>query len=279
MRTSTLSTERSSPRRTHRKVGALLAALGLWVLPLTGAWAAPPCLDNDNQCEPDKLCTFKASLAEKVLIYRIYLRNSQVTKSRKTKTREGVPYDGTLYDESVAEAQHDFPHVSAAEQMVKAGQIFQEKVRAAAKAEFKPPACSYGGTLNTSLLPKDGYAGMFTDANCKVHANFEAGDYDADGFGANDKTSCPEFYDRDRAHEAIHKQRCEAAMRRGKPETLAIDQLIESELIAYAHSVRLTQAYVRLLSLQCSSKSTPQKLQQRARDIQRVLTQYQQKGK
>jgi hypothetical protein len=227
-------------------------------------------MDESNQCEPDKLCTIKAQLAEKVFLYQMYLKNSQVTKRRGK--RDGIRYDGTLYDASVKEAQDAFPNASAAEQMVKAGQIFQEKMRRYAEENFKVPTCGMNGMLQRSLLPKNGYNGMFTDEHCRVRVNFEGGDYDPEGFGSS-HTSCQEFYDRDRAHEVIHQQSCKAAQRQGK-DLHSINAMIEDEIAAYAHSVRLSQAYVRLLSIRCSAEPDPNQQKARAERVQDLLAPY-----
>ena len=154
-------------------IRALLFGLSLFAaLP---ADAAPECLKNDNPCQPDKLCSFKAALAEKVLLYQLYLRNSQVTKRRGS--REGVRYDGDLYDTSMSEAQTAFPKETAAQQRVRAGQIFQEKIRKYASDHFKLPACKTG-SVDLSLFPKKGYSGMNTNEACQVWVNFEGGEYD-----------------------------------------------------------------------------------------------------
>lgn len=252
----------------------LLAALVASALPISAAEAAPTCLKSDNQCDPDKLCTFKSQLADKVLIYQTLLRNSQVTKRAKGGKREGIPYDGLLYNEAVTEAIAGYPKLSHADQMVQANAIFQKKLRAYVNKTATSPSCSYDGKENKSLLPKPGYTGMETNDECKVKAQYEAGDYDAEGFGSSDKTSCVEFYDRDRAHEMIHAKRCEAAKKRNQPQTFNIDDGIEEELIAYRHTVKLSQAYVRLLSLQCSAMANPKELQKRAKQVQDLLTPY-----
>jgi hypothetical protein len=259
-------------RISVKAIAAIAVASLVCSVPTPEAAAAPQCLKTSNQCSPDKLCTFKAALAEKVLLYQTYLRNSQVTKRRGK--RDGVRYDGRLYDESVNEARRDFPRESREEQMVRAGQIFQEKIRAYVNDKYKTPACNHGGTFQRNLFPKAGYTGMYTTEQCAVRVRFEGGEYDPAGFGANDATSCQEFYDRDRAHEVIHQRRCQAAKDRGMPQTFAIDSMIEEEVLAYEHSVRLTHAYVRLLSIQCSAQATPDELQSRAKRIQDLLAPY-----
>jgi hypothetical protein len=241
------------------------------------ALAAPTCIDSNNQCEPNKLCTFKAQLAEKVFIYQTLLRNSQVTKRRRGMKREGIRYDGALYDAAMSEAERDFPNASADEQAVRAGQIFNQKLREYVEMNFKLPTCSGGGQLDRSLLPKPGYTGMITDEHCRVWVKFEGGEYSPDGFGANDATSCQEFYDRDRAHEIIHQRSCEAAEAKGK-ELHSISELIEDEIAAYRHSVRLSQAYVRLLSIECSSQPNPMQQKARAKRVQDLLGPYLKKG-
>jgi hypothetical protein len=130
---------------------------------------------------------------------------------------------------------------------------------------------------NGSLLPKAGYDGMFTNASCVVRANYNKGDYDAETFGDNDATSCKEFYDRDRAHEAIHRKTCTAAKDAGT-DLHAIDEMIEDEIKAYEHSVRLSAAYVKLLSIQCSTKRKPSELKARAQRIRDLLAPYENKG-
>jgi hypothetical protein len=245
--------------------------LGLSVFASLSADAAQQCIKNDNPCNPDKLCSFKAALAEKVLLYQLYLKNSQA--ARRSGSREGVRHDSTLRDEAISEAQAAFPNETAQQQRVRAGQIFQEKVRKYASDNFRLPACS-NGAVNLELFPKKGYAGMETNEACQVWVNFEGGEYDPAGFGSGDQTTCQEFYDRDRAHEVIHQRRCEIAKKRGQAHTFDIDESIEEEIIAYRHTVRLTQAYVRLLSLQCSARATPDELRKRADKIEKLIGPY-----
>ena len=206
--------------------------------------AAPQCIKTNDPCAPEKLCTFKAALAEKALIYQIYLANSQKTKA--AVKRDGVRYDGTLYDEALAEAASRFPDDTVAEQREKAARIFQDKVKEKAAQDFRRPVCRFDASVNLSLLPKVGYGGMFTNEGCQIRVNYQGGDYDAATFGENDATSCVEFYDRDRAHEVIHQRRCQAAKDRGDTKRESIDGLIEEEVAAYKHSVKLTKAYVTL---------------------------------
>lgn len=265
-------TMRSTP--TRARWAAALLALALCASQTAPAQAAPSCLEGDNQCSPDKLCTFKAQLAEKVFLYQIYLANSQKTKKRGT--RDGIRYNGRLYNESMSEAKDAFPNATGAELKTKAGQIFQEKVRKYAAEKFKIPQCKYNGMLNRDLLPKAGYGGMFTDEHCRVRVNYDAGDYDPEGFGATHNT-CKEFYDRDQAHEVIHKRSCEAAKAAGK-DLHEIDVMIEDEIKSYEHSVRLSLAYVRMLSIRCSTEPNPNDLKARAQRIQDLLTPYLQKG-
>lgn len=260
------------PRSWARATTAFAVALGL-SLGLPSALAAPTCLKQDDPCDPEKLCTFKGQLAEKVFLYQAYLRNSQKRSGRK----QGIRYTGTLYNESTAEARMRFPNDSDEQRAVKAGQIFQEKMRKYAEDKFKEPACKDGAMPNGSLLPKPGYDGMFTNEACVVRANYNKGDYDAETFGDNDTTSCKEFYDRDRAHEAIHRKTCTAAKDAGT-NLHAIGDMIEDEIKAYEHSVRLSAAYVKLLSIQCSTKKKPGELKARAQRIRDLLAPYESKG-
>lgn len=273
------STSPQVPRRPRwLRVASALVALAM-VIPFTpAALAAPTCIDSDNPCEPNKLCTFKAQLAEKVFIYQTLLRNSQVTRRSPRGRREGIRYDGKLYDAAVSEAKKSFPNDSAADQAVKAGQIFNEKLREYAEKNFVLPTCSGMAQLDKSLLPKAGYSGMSTDENCRVWVNYLGGEYEPAGFGSSDKTSCQEFYDRDRAHEVIHQRSCEAAKKKGK-NLHSIDALIEDEVKAYAHSVRLSLAYVRLLSIECSAMPNPADQKARAKRVQDLLGPYLSKGK
>jgi hypothetical protein len=260
------------PRTLARAATALVVALGL-SLGLPSALAAPTCLKEEDPCNPEKLCTFKGQLAEKVFLYQTYLRNSQ----RRTGRSQGVRYDGALYNESVAEAKTSFPTDSAAQLAVKAGQIFQEKIRKYAADKFKEPVCKDNAMPDKTLLPKPGYGGMYTDENCVVRANYNKGEYDAESFGSTDATSCKEFYDRDRAHEAIHRKTCLAA-KDGDKDLHAIDDMIEDEIKSYEHSVRLSAAYVKLLNIQCSAKRKPSELKARAQRIRDLLAPYEKKG-
>jgi len=243
-------------RLTGKRRSMALVACIFLSLPITTAWAADSCLKTDNPCDPDKLCTFAAELAAKKLTYETYRANRNK--------------NGPLYQEAMAEAKG-----TGAAKLASAGSILQDKVKAHVLATFKAPACS-SGTLDRSLVPKAGYDGMHTDELCRVFADFEAAPVSAKTFGSNDATSCPEFYDRDRAHEVIHQQRCIAANKPGYKgkDRFAIDQVAREEMIAYNHSVKLSRAYVRLLSLQCSAARTPEALQARAEKIQQLLAPY-----
>lgn len=243
-------------RLTGKRRSMALVACVFLSLPITTAWAADSCLKTDNPCDPDKLCTFAAELAAKKLTYETYRANRNS--------------NGALYREAMAEATG-----TGAAKLVSAGSKLQDKVAAHVRDAFRPPACT-SGMLDRTLVPKAGYEGMHTDENCNVFADFEAAPADAKSFGSNDATSCPEFYDRDRAHEVIHQQRCIAANKPGYKgkNRFAIDQVAREEMIAYNHSVKLSRAYVRLLSLQCSAARTPEALQARAEKVQQLLAPY-----
>ncbi|MET0287072.1 MAG: hypothetical protein ABW352_21490 [Polyangiales bacterium] len=255
---------------TRPRIARTALALLLWLLPAYAS-ANANCMESDNQCDPDKLCTFKAALAEKVFIYQAYLRNSQ--KTRRWGGREGIKYDGKLYDASIAEAKDAFPNASAEDQLVKAGQIFQEKIRKYAEDNFKTPTCQGGGMVKLSLFPKAGYTGAYTNDRCQVWFKYNGGEYSAQGFGSTDMTPCQEFYDRDLAHEMIHKASCEAAKTSGK-NLDRIDNMIEDEIAAYRHSVWLTKAYVRLLSIRCSKLPNRDELKKRVQRIEDLLSPY-----
>jgi hypothetical protein len=260
-------------RRNHTWTALFVAALGVCV-PLQEAFAAPSCLnDADAVCEPDKLCVFKAELASKVFLYQVYLRNSQVTK--KQGKRDTVRYDGTLYNAAVSQAESENPSASREQKAKRAASIFQKKVEDEA-GKFKPAEC-VNKPENQKYLPKPGYDGMTTDPEtCRSWANFEKGEADAPTFADNDKTGCKELYDRDRAHEKVHQLRCEAA--KGKEQNVTgIDAMIEDEIVAYEHSVRLNLAYVRLLSIKCTSDNLSY-IKQRAADVQKRLATYASKG-
>jgi hypothetical protein len=238
-----------------------LLLLCLVSLPVTTAWAADSCIKTDNQCDPDKLCTFRAELAAKKLAYDTWAAN-QTSK-------------GPLYQAAMAQAEADLPKGTKAEISAQAGANLEKLVREEVEKTFKLPECKEGA-LDRTLVPKPGYSGMHTDPMCKVWVDYQAGLYEPESFGANDKTQCPEFYDRDRAHEAIHKNLCEQAQ---KPSKRKIDRdsigaVAREEVLAYSHSVKLMVAYVRLLSLQCSTGRTPDKLKQRANEIQKQLAPY-----
>jgi hypothetical protein len=237
-----------------------LLLCGLLSLPVTTAWAADSCLKTNNPCDPDKLCTFRAELAAKKLTYDTYVANQSKT--------------GALYQAAMSQAKADLPNGEPAEIAAQAGANLQELVGKQVKDTFQPPVCETG-MLDRSLVPKAGYDGMHTDPQCHVWADFESGLYEAESFGSNDRTSCPEFYDRDRAHEAIHKNLCE----KSKKDRFGINALVQEELTAYRHTIELSRAYVRLLSLQCSAKRTPEKLKKRAREIQEQLAPYLSKAK
>jgi hypothetical protein len=264
-------------RPTIVRLACVAAVLmgALWLAPLRLASANANCMESDNQCDPDKLCTFKAALAEKVYLYQAYLRNSQKTK--RMGRREGIRYDGKLYDASLAEARTSFPNAMGDELLEKAGQIFQEKIRKDAETNFKMPTCTGNAMPKLSLFPKPGYTGAYTTDRCQVFFKYNGGEYPPAGFGASDSTPCQEFYDRDLAHEMIHKASCEAAQASGK-NLHRIDNMIEDEIAAYRHSVWLTKAYVRLLSIRCSKLPNRDQLKLRAQRIQDLLNPYLKRG-
>ena len=226
--------------------------------------AAPPCLDADNQCEPDKLCTFEQQLAEKILIQQIYKANRPSLNGGR---------GGPLYQESVAEAAQRAPMASASERADIAGQLLQEKVQKMAQAQVTIPRCERG-SFDPKYLPKVGYNAMFTNEHCEVRVDFESGDYPAEGFGADHVSACPEFYDRDRAHEAIHQSSCKAAKKKGDGQNLNINRIIQDEIKAYEHSIKVSKAYVRLLSLLCSADAPPEKKQMAAARYRDLLGPY-----
>lgn len=267
-------------KRARRSVLSLVAtmlAIGTW--PGTGR-ANQRCIDSTNPCEPDKLCTFKSQLAEKAFVHATYLANSQVTK--RLGTRDTVRYDGRLHDAALAEARAAFPGASGADLQVKAGQIFEKKVRDYAEdpKNFKLPTCRLGGQLDRTLLPKSGYKGMYTKPapSCGISVNYNEGDYDPNGFGSGDPTPCQEFYDRDLAHETIHQKRCEKAKAAGI-EDLTLERVIEGEIAAYEHSVRLSAAYVKFLSILCTTLPNLEEKQRRANQIENLLQPYLNKRK
>lgn len=255
----------------HRlSVHVVVVVLAGLALTPVAARAAPRCLQADDPCDPDKLCTFKFELAAKEFVHQTYLANSQKTK--KAGKRDGVRYRGDLYNAALAEARAAAPNATATQQKEAAAAIFDDKVREKLNSPaFRPPPCrpDLGGEVNDALRPKPGYGGMSTNAQCQVFANFEAGEADAASFGSNDPTQCVEFYDRDRAHEAIHKKRCEA--KNPPPDRNTIDGHIEEEIEAYKHSVDLSKAYVKLLSFQCSANANPAGLRARAKQIEQLL--------
>jgi hypothetical protein len=227
---------------------ALISVVFVWsALVSPVARAAPQCLAQDNPCDPDKLCTFKIALADKVAIYQTYLRNSQVTRAQGT--RDGIRYRGTLYQAAMTEARSSYPNESRKVQREQANQIFERLVREEVNRAPRTPPCRLGGKPDYKMFPKAGYAGMYTTDACQVFANYEGGPADAASFGASDTTSCQEFYDRDRAHEVIHQRRCKAADAAGtSAKRENINRAIEEEIAAYEHSVKLSAAYVRLLA-------------------------------
>ena len=254
-------------RRPVRGDAGLLIAVAMAAAALTPrtAAAADPCVGSGNLCEPDKLCTFRAALAEKKFILSVF-------KSNAPSRRQ--PNGGPLYQAAVQEARTQLPNATPAAQAEQAGANFQEKVRQFAQENFKIPACSTG-TVDLGLLPMDGYNGMHTTPACQVFVNYNYGDYDPSGFGSSHPTACPEFFDRDRAHEEIHRRACAAG---GSGSRMAIDRMIQEEITAYDHSVRLSRAYVRLLSIRCSATATRAQRQTRARAIQQLLAPYLAKG-
>jgi len=250
-------------------ISALLLGISLFAaLPADGAMR---CLSSDNPCDPDKICSFKASLAVKVLAYQAFLRNSQITK--RDGKRDGIRYNGTLRGAALAEALDKFPGKDPDVQSAEAGQILEDKVSAYIDEKFKVPKCKTG-SVQYNLFPRKGYQGMSTDEDCKVHVEFNGSQVDPDAFEASEPNACKEFFDRERAHEVMHQRRCDAAKKAGTTASLGIDALIEEEIRAYRHSVLLTVAYLRLLKLQCSAKATPKETRARARAIQDMLVPY-----
>lgn len=73
------------------------------------------------------------------------------------------------------------------------------------------------------------------------------------------------------------RRSCQVAKAKGK-DLHSINAMIEDEIAAYAHSVRLSQAYVRLLSIRCSAEPDPKQQQQRAKRVQDLLAPYLNRG-
>jgi hypothetical protein len=263
----------------------LILGLACGLLPARAARAGATCLDKTMACEPDKICTFKDQLATKVYIYQLYLANSQQTK--KTGTRDTIAYSGDLYDAAVAAARSAAPNSSGDALKESAGSFFQDMVRAKANARFSKALKCSSGKVDPTLLPvaqklvpgttdqkTPEYEGMHTTAACQIFVTFEKGEYDAESFGKAD-TVCQEFYDTDYTHEVIHQLECKDNKTARHPKNiLAIDDMIEAEIRSYEHSVRLLQAYVRLLAIRCSPEAMPAEVQARIDRIEQLVGPY-----
>lgn len=251
----------------RRSAAPLLLGLSLCAMPSRTVQAAEDCLGASSQCDPDLLCTFRRELAMKVALYQAYLRNSQKTK--QLGKRDTVRYNGAFYDASMSEARAMLgPTASKDALQETAGRIFQTKMNAYAMT-LPEPTCSRG-TVQDAKLPPSGYGGMETDANCRISVSYEAGDYSPEGFGSS-HTTCKEFYERDHAHELIHQETCQKV---GSATAFHIDNMIENEVKAYEHSVRLSKAYVELLGIRCSAHPTPWDKLARAAQLIDLLDQY-----
>jgi hypothetical protein len=230
----------------------ILLALFQTLAPMT-VFAGPSCLDKSKACDPDLLCSFKSEYYAKLVGFISYAMND--TRGKKpNKGIDGVYYDGSIRQEAIDEAVKNFPDKSKDEQLVEAGQIFQRKIATLIRNSFEEPTCNYGGKLNKPALPVEGYEGMSTLEDCTIHVVYYKEGKDPDNF-INNGTTCLEFYQRDLAHEKIHKKRCDLAKSLGtRAKRMKIDNLIAEETDAYQHSTRLSEAYMRFLNLQCSSR-------------------------
>lgn len=199
------------------------------------------------------LCTFKSEYYAKLVGFISYAMNDPRTKKLKNGN-DGVHFDGGLRQASIDEAIQSFPNKTKSEQLAEAGQIFQKKIARLIQTSFEEPTCRHGGKFNPSLAPPEGYKGMFTNESCEIKVAYYDQEIEPDNF-INNGTACLEFYQRDLAHEKIHQKLCKIAeKKKTSAKRLEIDNLIAEETDAYQHSVRLSDAYMRLLNLRCSSQ-------------------------
>lgn len=234
------------------------------------SWAGPNCIKDKNPCDPNLLCTFKAEWHSKALLYVIHAANDPSRIGKRSK--DGITYDGTYYNSSMAEAKAALPNGTKSEINQKAAEIFQEKTKKLVPSLFEMPECELGGKLDDIHRVKDGYEGMYTDEKCKIHVSYDSGDYEPGSFGSSDNV-CNEFYTRDFAHEQIHRSACKSTK---TPAEIAkrheIKSLINEELQAYKHSMKLNEAYYKLLMAQCSDKFPNQeKVRAQTKNINKLL--------
>jgi len=155
---------------------------------------------SGNLCEPDKLCTFRAALAEKKFILSVF-------KSNAPSRRQ--PNGGPLYQAAVQEARTQLPNATPAAQASRRKRTSRRRCASSPRRTSRsPPAAPVRWTW--ACCPWMAYNGMHTTPACQVFVNYNYGDYDPSGFGSSHPTACPEFFDRDRAHEEIHRRACAA---------------------------------------------------------------------
>ncbi len=223
----------------NAKLFSVLLFFGLVI----NAFAGQDCIKEKNPCDPNLLCTFKAEWHSKALLYVIYATNDPSRKGHKSE--DGITYGGTYYDSSMKEANND---------KQKAADIFQDKVKKIAPSLFEMPKCELNGKIDDVRRVKDGYSGMHTDEKCTVHVDYNGGDYDPGSFGSSDHV-CNEFYTRDFNHEQIHRKACKAIKnQRDADKRMEIAGMISEEIQAYKNSMKLNEAYYKLLMAQCSDQ-------------------------
>lgn len=251
----------------------LLSFLSIAFIFNSFSFGGPNCFDQTKSCDPDLLCTFKAEYYGKLVGSIAYTMNDVRTKKKKNGI-EGVRYDGSIRQESIDEAIKNNPNDSKSEQLEKAGQIFQQKIAKQIQKSYSDPICQHGGKINNSKAPPEGYQGMTTTEDCQIKVVYYDSEYPTEPFIHNG-SACFEFYERDMAHEKIHQKRCEAAKKVKNSPRFQIDNLIAEETDAYRHSVQLSEAYMKFLNLQCSSKlKDPKGIKKTMNKINNLLKPY-----
>ncbi len=252
-----------------------LLFLCLAALMVKTALAGPACIKEKNPCDPTLLCTFKTEWQSKAHLYAYYASND-VRRKGKKRTHDGIRWNGALYEAAMAEARAMNPNASATEIKQKAASIFQEKIRQAAYDSFVNPPCELGAQPDLSRITKKGYMGMYTlSKDCSIWVNHYAAPIDPKVYGKTD-TVCEEFYNKDYAHEQVHQKICQKAKKRGETEHRdTINEMIREEMKSYRHSMKLSEAYYRILLSQCSNRlPNNENIRKQLRNVSRLLKGY-----
>ncbi|RYZ05634.1 MAG: hypothetical protein EOO73_19275 [Myxococcales bacterium] len=260
-------------------VTAGLAALVL--APLGAALARPTqCIKPETKCDYDLLCAFKVDLAEKILIYEAFIRNSPATQKAPKQTRQGIKYSGKLYQAALAQAKKEDPSLSGEDLASATYQIFVSKVR----ESLGQQASKYKDCKSLGTTAKDQYvgswSGMLTDKeDCNVYGSKLVGN-NVERLTVGDlkdaSQGCLEMWDGDRGHEAIHQDACRARLANKGAPPQTFKSYVEEDAQAYRYSLEQSSNHLKRLQLLCTADPKAKEFRERADDLLKKAAQYQQ---